>query len=85
LAQQRAREALPYFQEALALRQRDLASGHWRIAEAQSELALCLAVLGESEAARTLLRESLATLQRTRGEDDPITLRAAQRLAAIEE
>ena len=83
VAQGRAAEAEPTLREALAIREAST-PGHWRIAEAQSALAACLAALGRADAARELLDAVDARVAEGGGEFDVLARVAAARRRALE-
>ena len=55
--------ARPFFEQAVAVRRASYDPGHWRIAEAQSELGACLAASGQVAAAAHELRAGLSVLE----------------------
>ncbi len=57
-----------------------LPAGHWRIADADSVAGGCLAAQGRLTEAEPLLRESLAILQREKGDQAMVTREALARL-----
>ena len=61
-----------------------LPAGHWRIADADSVAGACLAAQGRLSEAEPLLRESLAILQREKGDQAIVTREALVRLRRLE-
>ncbi|MGA7303396.1 MAG: tetratricopeptide repeat protein, partial [Rhodothermales bacterium] len=72
------------FRESLAIREKELPAGHWRIGTAKSLLGETLGLLGEHEQAEKLLESGLKILQTARGPDDPKTLEAQERLEKLQ-
>jgi hypothetical protein len=60
-----------------------LPAGHWRIADAESQLGSCLAARGRTEEAGRLLAAGYETLARVRGPSHPKTVAACERLDAF--
>jgi len=75
-----AASAEALFREALDIRLASHDAGHWRIAEAQGMLGEALTARGRFDDAERLLQESLRTLREVRPLEDPVVLRARERL-----
>jgi tetratricopeptide (TPR) repeat protein len=76
------RSAEPLLRESLAIRRATYPGGHWEIFEATNLLGQCLHALGQTDEARALLQEGHAGLQRTLGDEHPITRQARARVRA---
>ena len=80
VAMDRAAEARPLLEEALAIRRRRYEPGDPRTGEAMVALGEGLARLGDAGAARPLLEQGLVAMRRRPGRPDPLIARAASRL-----
>jgi serine/threonine protein kinase len=78
-------EAAGMLESSQAIRAAHVASPHWLVAHTQSLLGESLMCLDELEVAEPLLVESHSLLRQIRGDDDPFTLGASERLADLYE
>ncbi len=76
-----AAAAEPLLREAVEIRRRAYGEGSWRAAESEGVLGRCLAALGEAEDAERLLLASHGVIAEQKGDDDPRSRAARQRLA----
>jgi len=81
LDQGHAAEAEPLLREGLEIREAQLTEGNWKLAEAHSLLAECLAGLGRTEEAVSMLSAASAILDDEAGAS-PIARQRAQRVLA---
>ena len=77
------RSALAVLQEALSLRERCLPTGHWQQSEARLELGRCLAALGRTTQADSLLDAGSAGLRAALGPEHPRVREAAAELESL--
>jgi serine/threonine protein kinase/tetratricopeptide (TPR) repeat protein len=77
------RDGEPLLREALAIRRKGLTPGNWRIDETESCLGASLAAQGRRAEAEPLLTRSYQALREKRGDRDPRTRQALQRLTAF--
>jgi hypothetical protein len=66
--------------ESLDLRRAGLPPEHWLIGNSASLLGECLVRMGKKEEGKRLLEEGYRILRAARGEDDPRTREAKERL-----
>src|SRR5262245_7592190 len=69
--------------EALAIRQKSMAAGHWQVAEAESALGWCLSRMNRGQEARPLVAAALDTLNRQLGPSHRLARTARRRLAEM--
>lgn len=78
-----ARDAEPLLREALEIRRKGLTAGNWRIDETESCLGAAVGALGRHAEAESLLTRSYQALREKRGNRDPRTRQALERLTAF--
>jgi hypothetical protein len=78
-------EAEDLLRRGLAVLEKALPAGNWRIADARSRLGDCLATLHEAKDAEPLLVEGYEGLQRGRGAQNARTVAALERLVRFYE
>jgi len=81
----RAAEAEAFLDEAIQVATGAYGEDAWQVATTRSLLGACLAEQGQDVEAETHLRESVDILVAARGDDDPRTQEAKERLAAFED
>ncbi len=76
MAEKDARSAESPFRDAVNITTAIMPSGHWRVAAARIEWALCLVELGRYSEAEPVLLEDFRLLEAARGARDSTTERA---------
>jgi tetratricopeptide (TPR) repeat protein len=81
MAQKHYREAEPFLRRSLEIRRKELPAGHSELGKAEMSLAECLAELGRTPEAASLLREAYAIFSAS-GSPGKSAARDAQTLLA---
>jgi len=76
LARQQAKAAVPFFTEAVQLREKLLWNQSWELAEARERLGEALTATGDSAGGAALLSKAVPVLEAQLGASHPLTVRA---------